>query len=374
MSRTMETIFPMDRWDEIRRFMEKNYWSHLPILDRRIFEWQFQADLNGGRANVVTVWEGGRLIGMLGYMPVDIFWGDVETTRRGAWTANWVVDEDHRGDAGWLMLRQVGEMFDVTLGIGGKPETLKISKHLGWAVYPHIPRFLAILNKEAAASVAGSNLPDVTSVSIPNTAPVLQFLEDEGDYQPDWRHYPHMNHGTVRSYEHLKRQYIDHPIFRHFILIEGPPERPSLCVFRMQLAYDGEVSVRTGRVVEFFHPMDEVGKDGGLTLMLNVLAHLRDQGCAYLDIHHCNDLSIATLRRAGWIEEPAARQTLPGRVCPIDRNHRTTNRIIYADQANPPVPLSSLFVTGGDGDEDRAAMHPDLLAPKQPGITIKTGA
>ena len=106
---------------------------------------------NSRRANVVTVWEGGRLIGMLGYMPVDIFWGDVETTRRGAWTANWVVDEDHRGDAGWLMLRQVGEMFDVTLGIGGKPETLKISKHLGWAVYPHIPRFLAILNKEAAA-------------------------------------------------------------------------------------------------------------------------------------------------------------------------------------------------------------------------------
>jgi hypothetical protein len=285
------------------------------------------------------------------------------------------VDKDYRHGIGWNLMRRLSEKFPLVLAIDGKDYALRMLDRLGWVVERRVPRYLAVLDAGSSLSVADDHidaerLREIEILPGDRPGAGLTFLDgNAGQYAPDWGHYPAMGYGTVRSSDFLLRRYRDHPVFEHFIAVRGNADRPSVCVFRLQHAY-GPGEARLARILEFFHPGDARGRENGEALMGDVLAHLRGQGCAYADFVCSSRTYGQTLRATGWVEEPAGRHILPARVCPVDHTYRATNFVYYSG-GDGKVPLGDIYITGGDGDADRSAMAPGMMAEVQPGITIR---
>ena len=380
MTVRLEDRFPFSAWPRMRDFLRRNYWPHLALLDPRVFRWTFRVrdEGDGETAHVLTAWDGDRLVGMLGYMPVTLLWGDPDRAVPGAACANWVVDEAYRGSLGWTLLRRLSELYSVVIGIGGKTQTLQIAERLGWMVDQHLPRLVAVLDGDRAARVAGAHadrdeLERMAAGVRPCVDPAVRFSEQPPPVESDWAAYPPLHHAVLRSAEYFRHRFVDHPIFEHRFAVLGPANRPAVCVWREQLAY-GDCQETVARLLEFFHPSDADGQAAGRRLMCAVLARLKAEGCAYTDLHMSSVAYRDTLDDCGWHAETFDHQLLPGRVCPVERTHRVTNFIGCAGDGFGMVPLADMYMTGADGDEDRAAMAPDLLAPVQPGIPIRISA
>ena len=120
----------MRRWEVMHAFLSRNYRADLPLLSRRVYQWQFLVDDYGGNACMLCAWDGNHLVGILGYMPTLVFWGDVDRPVLATWTANWVVEKPYRHGLGWSLLRKLQEMYPVVLGVGASSENERMVKRL----------------------------------------------------------------------------------------------------------------------------------------------------------------------------------------------------------------------------------------------------
>lgn len=362
----IDQTFSMDRWDVMRAFLAQHYRPDLALCSRKIYEWQFQVPAHGGAACMLCVWDVDKLAGIHGYVPVDLFWGDLQRSISGVWGANWMVAPDYRHGIGWLLLRKLQEMFPVMLSLDANANNLQIVEKMNWRVFPRIPRYLIVLDLVKAIPMLGAEAseddlrPLLFQPAASPAARVGDLALDASRYAPDWTCYPPMAYGTVRSMAYLKWRYLDSPSFCYRLFAEGPRHRPAVCVCRIERAF-GSHEALVGRFVEFFHPDDAAGKRDGMNLLRAVLGMLKDRGCVYADFFGSSRRYAETMLEAGWGEEPSDRQILPHRLAPVEYQNRHLNLEygVAPDLAQPR--LEEMYITKSDSDADRLSRLPELL-------------
>lgn len=347
-------------------FLGRNYRSDLALRSRPCYEWQFLVDAHGGNACMLSAWDNDFLVGILGYIPTLLFWGDFNHPILGAWCANWFVEKTHQQGLGVCLMRELEEIYPVVLSVGASSEGEPILKRMGWTCYRRLPRYLAVLDFEKAIQMLnpGFSTNDINPFSFiesfSETSKVRHLTLEVNDYRPDWHLYPAMAYGTIRSMQYFRWRYFEHPVFMYHVMRAGDTNRPAVCVYRIEQAF-GVYEARVGRVVEFFHPNDSQGEEDGIALIHKILRRLKDEGCVYGDFTCSSHAYGQTLLKCGWQMEPADRQFLPVRLSPVEMKLRHQN-LEFAVADGFPVPGSEqMYVTKSDGDEDRPARLPHLL-------------
>jgi len=351
--------FPLERWESLRGFFEENYWPDVAIASREYFAWQLKADAVA--ADVITAWDGDRIVATLGFAAHPVFWGATAEPVDGAWLVAWIVKPEYRHGIGLALLRALQQRCPVVLGIGARPESERIFTRLGWGVFPSVSRYLAVFDAERAQAFC---LPGVTREDIrPPLHPSATYSRDHAkqwaaeDYAPAWSRYDALRFGSVRSNEFLRWRYAEHPVYRFTVLTCGDRQRPAVCVYRIEQPSD--VDWKVGRVLEFFHPSDALGRRDGLSLLRSVEQRLAAQGCAFADHVNSSAEYGDTLSEAGWLPEPAGQQLLAVRLQPVERVPYLRFNVEYGIRPGLARPsVGAMYVTRGDGDADRPTVIP----------------
>jgi hypothetical protein len=176
---------------------------------------------------------------------------------------------------------------------------------------------------------------------------ISETVPNGDNYDPDWQLYPGLLFGIVRSLEYVTWRYLNHPVFRYHIVTNSLPERPVVCVFRIEKAF-GYYEALVGRIVDFFYPDDQRGETEALGLMQTVLQHLKDSGCAYADFICSNRRYSQVIIDLGGQEEPGDNQLLPVRLTPIERSIYHQKFAYYAPQGYPAPAFERMYVTRWD--------------------------
>jgi hypothetical protein len=186
---------------------------------------------------------------------------------------------------------------------------------------------------------------------------VVAFTFDS-DYAPEWCLYSPLRYGTIRSREHLRWRFLEHPRFRYSVVLTGPRHRPAVCAYRVELAFDrdGRSVAPVGRVLDFFYPTDPSGEQDAECLLHGVLSHMAGAGCVYADFSGSAAVYRRMLLRSGWLAESPNRPLLPSRLAPIEPTARVLN-VEWGVVAPLVAPaLDEAYITTADGDADRPAM------------------
>lgn len=384
--------FPMQRWETMQTFLAECYRPDLALCALSHFSWQFQADADF--ANVVCGWDGDELLGICGYIPVKMHWGDLSTKNSAAWPINWIVKPKAPPGLGFLLFRKIQNRFPIVIGSGASSEGKAFYQALKGRYYEHVPRYLCVLNsaKSQPLTLAESRNQLEEWRAPENGDPALflkqrfqlingevslyqkkeKVLEDSHEsidihdfrqterfkkiflahYKPDWVKYSCLTFGTVRTINYLMWRYLEHPVFNYHLAIAGEREKPALCVWRVEWTV-GEANVPVARMVEFFHPDNQTGVELGKSLLSNILNELKKQGCAYIDFI-CSSQKIGqTLLETGWLAESGDRMILPVRLTPIEKTLRHQNVEFVVGKEYPKPALESMYITKSDADEDR---------------------
>ncbi len=342
-------------------FLSRNYRPDLALRHRAMFEWQF-LDEKSGQARLICGWTEGRLIAILGYITTQVFWGSCSQPQTAAWAINWMGDPESRG-LGWLLMRRLQEQFPIVLGVGVTTDNQKIIERLGgWSLFHEVPRYLCVLDRHQSGAFLA---PSVSLAELPpevplRTTPEVTFLsEGTTDFAPAWELYPSLAYGTVRSFDYLRWRYLRHPAFAYSIALLGPPYRPAVCVYRVERAF-GRCQGNVGRLTEFFYPEDARGERDGVELLAAVIQRLRAAGCAYADYVGGSASYSHTLLRVGWSRQTEGRQLLPVRLCPVEHSPFSHSLEFTVSSELPRPALEQMYVTRGDGDQDRPVTFPSV--------------
>ena len=348
----LQDRFVMDRWPEMRRFLEDNYRPGYIMANLALFRWQFCGRGECDHASVVCAWDGPRLVGILGYMPLDLFWGDTEGPVRGAWMANWMVAAEYRKGIGAIIMRRLMERFPVLLGQGANAANRPIASLLGFRIYPRIPRHVVIFSTVRTAAFLYADAPRLPAAwaGPSEVSPEVAFALPSG-FDPDWRLYRGARFGTVRDAAYLRWRYLDHPMFEYTILTIGGARDPAICVFRLERAR-GPAQGAVGRIVEWFFPQTEDGKERGIAVLRAALAELRRRDAAFADFYASASHLSACAANAGMAD--ATDLPLATRLNPVELMPRQQNLEVWtAPSTIAPPELGELYVTKSDGDQDR---------------------
>lgn len=122
-----------DRVEALQAFFRTVYRpDYLLASSSALFDWQFgrRGAVNRAYCCKLALLDN-EIVGCLGYVPVEVSLAGV--VRRGAWTANWVVDVSRRRlGIGPLLMRDLTREFDVTLVVGLSRESSEILPRMGW--------------------------------------------------------------------------------------------------------------------------------------------------------------------------------------------------------------------------------------------------
>jgi hypothetical protein len=359
----VENGFPLERWDEMDAFLEENYREQYVLRQRPLFSWQFQHPQYAEHATVLCARRQGRLVGILGYIPKAFFWGELGKSIGGAWMANWMVSRDARQGVGWILMRRLQELYPILLGQGANTANEEITTKMGFEFFPRIPRYGVVFDPEATATalllgataeqVAKLRAFEVSSFEGRPRATVKSVLgpDDMRDFAPDWSLYQGMRFGTVRDAAYLKWRYFDHPVFDYRCLMSGTPDRPAICVFRIEET-SGDAHVLVGRIVELFAPQDEAGRRAMGAVLYAALDKMRSQGCLFCDFF-CGSREIGKMAETLGLHLFPEGQ-LPSRLSPVERGARPQNLEVWSrHDLSCPEDVGDIYVTKADGDQDR---------------------
>jgi hypothetical protein len=348
---TIQDTIAMSDWNVVSRFMTETYSPSYIMRNTQLFEWQFSRSQHQGVANMVCAYDEGSLVGILGYIPVDMFWGNKEKLIQGAWMANWMVHPSHRKGVGPLLMRRLMELYPVLLGQGAGIMNVPIARTLGFRVFPKIPRFIAIFDHQRTRQFLTSpdcSLPDVLTTRTPFLH-IERGLSDE--YNPDWGRYSDLQFASVRNAEYLNWRYVNHPLFSYYILIAGEPTEPTVCVYRLEQT-KGVVVDCVGRIVELFFPDGRDGEILGREILSAALYDMQQRGCAFVDCYFSSSRGSQAVIEAGMFD--ATDLALATRLSPVELNHHPQNLEMWVKSGfNYPDDLAKLYVTKSDGDQDR---------------------
>lgn len=345
----VRTRFPMREWEKLDAFVARNLRPDTPLRARPMFDWTF--DVEDDSANILSVWDGDRLTGMLGYHPVTTQWGEAEVT--AAWIGHWMVDAAYRHGAGLRLLAAARALFPLLLGSPWKPESAAIMQRLGATLIPALPRSLVVFDPQRVRDLL---LPGARSARLDTlrhrpaeSGGVTPY--DPAAYRPDWTRYPAMAYCARRSPDFIAHRYRQHPAYAYRVYIAGEAGEPALCATRIERALDDE-TVLVGRIVDFFHPAGERGRESGLRALAAASRDLASAGCVFADFTGSPPAFHETLAAAGWGLEEPEHPLLPNRIQPVERKPFRHNLIyLRADDILEPE-AGRLYVTRADWDLD----------------------
>ncbi len=349
---TITDTFSMTNWPEMDSFFTINHHPGYVMRNRKLFEWQFSGGGHMRQANMLCAFaQDSLLVGILGYMPLDVFWGNFNAPIRAVWMANLMVKPDFRHGTGTLMMRRLMEIYPVLMGQGAGDMNIPIASAMGFHIYDGIPRYISIFNADKmGAFVTAPDFRMPGSVDDFDIHPAVCH-ELPQDYDPDWSLYPMLAFGTVRSASYLRWRYVNHPIFKYEVLVMGMPTQPAICVFRIEDT-KGAIRSRVGRIVEFFHPQTENGESEGVLVLHTALAKMIACGCVFADFYCTSELLASTLAKAGM--NLATNDPIANRMSPVELRHYRQNLEVWASPGMSfPSEPGNYYVTKSDGDQDR---------------------
>ncbi len=296
----------------------------------------------------------GEITGCLGYIPLEISLGGQITT--GAWLANWMVDPNSRQvGLGPLLVREIMRDFDFILAAGPNKDAQSFLSRMGWTDFGRLPRYVSVLDQQAAGALTESGALDWPTELLPNdleidpdtTVKLVDRYSDDATQLWD-RTTGKSSGGTRRSADFLNWRYVDHSVFDYRLFeVHRGGQLSGFAVYRVEQVRD--VPVKVGRIVEFVADKDSEGD-----LLNAVLNDAKSQGCAALDFF-CSSNQIADVFTShGFLtgEHEAASQ-IPVLFQPIDR--RRAGVLVMADlqKVSAATGVTDWYFTKADGDQDR---------------------
>jgi len=348
--------FSMKEWLQMQAFLKECYRKDHIMCSENFFRWQFQIESKDETANLVCAWKEDRLLGIYGYLPLKVHWGNLKQPVQGVWTLYWMVNKEAPKGLGWLLVKKLNGMkFPLQLSVNASEIGRPMFTALNWTFYPRISRYICVLNEKQCVTMLcpGATKNDLKDKYFKSTGrpTALKHIENESDYRPTWALYSSLAFGTVRSFDYFRWRYINHPIFKYHITLEGESNRPVICVYRIEQAY-GNYEYKVGRIVDFFHPSDERGRKEGKRLLNAVVQHLYNINCSFVEFICSNRELIQSFIDIGAKEEPEDRHILPARLTPIQNVFRNQN-IVFCGNKELEVPsLEKMYITKSDIDGD----------------------
>lgn len=349
------TNCPRELLPEVRAFFGAMYSpEYIMARDASFLAWQF-GGLNGRQPidpmHLKVALVDGKLAGCVGYIPVEVAVGD--GTVRGAWAANWMVDDAYRRlGLGPLLMRELSKDFEVTLALGGNSDAHQILPRMGWTDFGYLPRYVCVVNTDAAARLTERgriDWPVAAMPSLPANGTTVQAVDafDAGATALWDRTYGSGGAGTRRTAAFLNWRYQRHPNFQYVRLQALHQEQVSgIAVYRFERVRDLPIDVI--RIVELI-----AEPHSAAALIRAIVEAGQARGVALLDFFCSSPRLTDALTAQGFLrgDEPPARE-LPMLFQPVDRSRAG---VLFLANLRP-VPKSTAadwYVTTGDGDQDR---------------------
>lgn len=357
--------FSMREWQKIHAFISDCYRPDHALCNRRFFEWQFQVKPDDENARIICGWDNGELLGIHGYLPLSVHWGDSGRTAEAIWTMYWMTKKQAPRGLGLLLTKKIQEMSPILLSLNASKIGSSFLKALGWSFFGRIPRYICVFDKKQciymlSEGATGKDIDHfIFKSGSKNSSSLSEFNLKEDNYSPEWQLYPGLAFSSVRSLEYLTWRYVDHPVFHYHIILKGQKHRPSVCVYRIEQAF-GLYEAKVGRIVDFFYPDDNQGRSEAVILMDSVLKYMENVGCAYADFICTNKVYSQIFIDLGGNEECGGQQILPVRLAPIERMPRHQNLVFFAAKGHFVPNLDSMYITKSDIDGDSPARIAEL--------------
>jgi hypothetical protein len=344
----------------MKMFTADNYRPDHALCYKPFFEWQFQVKKNKGYASIICAYQDNRLIGICGYLPLELHWGTLTGKTTGAWLLNWMVSSESPKGLGSIMLMRLQKMFGLCLTLNSSQFGTPILQAFNWKYFNRLPRYIIVMDKNACTPLLydgvlpgrlDSYIFDEGKLSLsPANCYAESFLSDE-NYTPDWEFYPAMCYGTVRSLSYFRWRYMEHPSFKYYFRKSDSKTRPAVCVFRLEESF-GSAVVKVARIVDFFYPPDEQGRADGMAVLASVLSFCRERGCVYVEFKCSRREYLQTFMALGGKEEPEEHGLLVSRLAPVQYLHRNTNVSYLSKMKNHQPELDQMYITKSDVDDD----------------------
>ncbi len=145
-------------------------------------KWRWQYTQNPfARGENLPVWtcvSGGKTIGQLGAIPLELHVGD--RTIHGAWAVDFRVLPEHRGrGVGKLLVEEANRHFDAFLAIGATDMSFGLFTKEGWKALGGLPYYVKIWNADAIirGKIGSSVLARLASVPLNGGLKLLDYLK-----------------------------------------------------------------------------------------------------------------------------------------------------------------------------------------------------
>jgi hypothetical protein len=366
------TWCPLRRIEELQAFID-THWrrGHILARDAELLRWQFPRTEQPDHLNVLIADDATGMQGMLGIIPTSF--NDRGTKRTGTTLANWVVTEATRPQGLGLQLlkRVLSEDYAFVGALGGNPKTtLPMLKALKFSVWPSIPRWVRVFDREAFRSLvepAGAEYSAWAQARwMRRTDPRKSTLETAGTRIIPWSEdaarrwneawvtrFAPQTRGTWRDAAFLHWRYLEHPRFRYDVQ------------FAEQLLTGAIVGLLVSRRVDLAGRADKIlrvveflaDESAGDALAQEVIRQGWTGVVSFADFYCTAGRFAAPLERVGFEREEGDLQ-LPALFAPLEYEPAPLTgafRVTPEVDANSVAYFNSsdLYFTRSDGDQDR---------------------
>jgi hypothetical protein len=340
--------WPADRIAELQAFIDREWRrGHILARDAGFLRWQHPPRPDG-RLSVAAATLSGRLVGILGAVPVDFcVRGDVSA---GAWLTTWFVTPAARASQAALgLFRFVDEAFAVLGTVGGNSTTQRLLRALGFTVADAMPRWVAIPMPSAYDRLVGvaSGLSSPAAVpAVADGAVVGWHPQLAAGWDDVWRRIAPRFVGTGRDSRYLRRRYLEHPAFGYEVrvAVDAGVTPVGLGVYRIE--YERDSGIPAVRMVELLGSPDACE-----LLAAHVLAEAGRINAAFVDFYCTSDAVDVGLERTGFRPEVSFAGGVPSRLQPYDPARRSLSVALRLPDGSEN--LREAYVTRSDCDQDR---------------------
>jgi GNAT superfamily N-acetyltransferase len=349
------TDCPADFVPDVQAFFAAMYSpQYVMARDATFLRWQFSG-LNGHTPDdplhLKIALVDDKLAGCVGYIPVDV--QIAGRTMRGAWAANWMVDDSYRRlGLGPLLMRELSKQFDVTAALGGNSDAHQLLPRMGWTDFGNLPRYVRVLDDTAAGRLTSTGVlswpVQVDAADAIDGLSIRQVEQFDDLAAGLWdRIHGQTGAGTRRSAEFLNWRYQRHPNFA-YVLLEATRGNSleGLAVYRIEHVKDLPVVIV--RMVELF-----ASPGAAEPLIDAIVERARQAGAAAVDFFCSSRCVEDPLLKRGFLrgtDSPASE--IPMLFQPVDRSRAGVLFLAHL-RADPIGPSADWYVTTADGDQDR---------------------
>ena len=325
-------------------FSEMYHPGYVLSRSEPFLRWQFASAPSPGRQglDVKLALVDNVIAGCVGFIPIQLTVAGTEV--RGAWAANWMVDDRHRRlGLGPLLIRELGREFDVTLALGGNLDAHALLPRMGWTDFGNLTRYVGILDPRQAALLG--DVTDLAAVALDGDGAAENVSAIADDATGLWDRLSHTVIGTRRTADYLRWRYVSHPLFTYRMFeLRRDGALVGLGIYRLEQARD--LPLRVGRIVEVIG-----GREEAAPLVRSMARDAAAQGAAIMDFF-CSRPSLGPgLEAAGFSPHVSAR--FPMLFQPIDRTRSGVLFMADLRKCAATATPAEWYVTTADGDQDR---------------------